>query len=103
MPRLAQTLPKYRKYRASKQAIVTLAGVDFYLSPHGTKASRILYGWLVTVGSFLNGWPVAGPLRSKPTCRSPLWNCLPGSHCLACSAVARCGFLWGLTPGLRRG
>ncbi len=48
MPLLTQTLPKYRKYRASKQAIVTLSGVDHYLGPHGTKASRILYDRLVS-------------------------------------------------------
>lgn len=36
-------LPKYRKHRRSGQAIVTLSGVDFYLGPHGTKASKRLY------------------------------------------------------------
>jgi len=33
--------PKYRKHRASKQAVVTLSGRDHYLGPHGTKASHI--------------------------------------------------------------
>ena len=32
--------PKYRKHRASGQAVVTLNGRDIYLGPHGTKASK---------------------------------------------------------------
>ena len=43
MPRLLHRNPKYRKHRASGQAIVTLSGQDFYLGPHGTKASRAEY------------------------------------------------------------
>lgn len=35
--------PKYRKHRASGQAIVTLNGRDVYLGPFGTAASRIEY------------------------------------------------------------
>lgn len=47
MPRLTNSLPKYRKHRASGQAIVTLDGRDFYLGPHGTKVSRQEYDRLV--------------------------------------------------------
>ncbi len=47
MPRLSVGVPKYRKHRASGQAIVTLAGKDFYLGPHGTKASKHEYDRLV--------------------------------------------------------
>jgi integrase len=43
MPRLTKTLPKYRKHKASGQAVVTLAGRDIYLGPHGTKASKVEY------------------------------------------------------------
>ncbi len=43
MPKLKNSLPKYRKHRASGQAVVTLKGRDFYLGPHGTKASRCEY------------------------------------------------------------
>jgi hypothetical protein len=43
MPALTNAVPKYRKHRASGQAVVTIAGVDYYLGPHGTKASRIEY------------------------------------------------------------
>lgn len=39
--------PKYRKHRASGQAIVTFNARDFYLGPYGTKASRIEYDRLV--------------------------------------------------------
>lgn len=47
MPRLKDSLPKYRKHRASGQAVVTLGGRDFYLGPHGTKASRREYDRLI--------------------------------------------------------
>ena len=40
MPRLTRANPKYRKHRASGQAVVTLDGRDRYLGPHGTNASR---------------------------------------------------------------
>ncbi len=47
MPRLVHQVPKYRKHRTSGQAVVTIAGKDHYLGPHGTKASRMLYDRLV--------------------------------------------------------
>ena len=47
MPKLTSSNPKYRKHRASGQAIVTLDGKDFYLGPHGTRASRTEYDRLV--------------------------------------------------------
>jgi integrase len=47
MPRLIKSLPKYRKHRASGQALVTLDGKDFYLGPHGTAASTRQYDRLV--------------------------------------------------------
>jgi integrase len=43
MPRLSNSLPKYRKHRASGQAVVMLNGRDFYLGPHNTKASKVEY------------------------------------------------------------
>jgi integrase len=47
MPRLSNSLPKYRRHRASGQAVVTLNGRDYYLGPHGTKASRREYDRLI--------------------------------------------------------
>ena len=47
MPRLSHTLPKYGKHRGSGQAVVNLNGRDFYLGPHGAKASRLEYDRLV--------------------------------------------------------
>lgn len=47
MPRLSHALPKYRKHRGSGQAVVTLSGREFYLGPHGTKASKIEYDRLI--------------------------------------------------------
>ena len=43
MPRLTNRNPKYRRHRASGQAIVTLNGDDVYLGPYGTRASRAEY------------------------------------------------------------
>lgn len=48
MPRLVQAVPKYRKHRASGQAIVTLNGRDHYLGPHNSRASKLEYDRLVT-------------------------------------------------------
>jgi len=47
MPRLTQSLPKYRKHRASGQAVVTLHGADHYLGPHNSRASKQLYDRLI--------------------------------------------------------
>ncbi len=47
MPKLTTSTPKYRKHRASGQAIVTLDGRDFYLGPHGTKTSHHEYDRLI--------------------------------------------------------
>ncbi|TWT35605.1 site-specific tyrosine recombinase XerC [Posidoniimonas corsicana] len=46
MPR-STAVPKYRKHRASGQAVVTLNGRDFYLGRHGTKASQAEYDRLI--------------------------------------------------------
>jgi integrase len=47
MPRLTNSIPKYRKHRASGQAFVELSGHRHYLGPHGTKASKHEYDRLV--------------------------------------------------------
>jgi integrase len=47
MPKLTHSLPKYRKHRASGQAVTTLGGKDFYLGPYGTRASKREYDRLV--------------------------------------------------------
>jgi hypothetical protein len=47
MPRLVNSTPKYRKHRASGQAVVTLGGKDHYLGPYGTMASKIEYDCLI--------------------------------------------------------
>ena len=73
MPRLTQRLPKYRKHRATGQAIVALDGRDHYLGPHGTVASKLEYDrlcrehivsggaerdelWLTVGGALIAGW-----------------------------------------------
>lgn len=47
MPRLVNTLPKYRRHRASGRAIVTLDGQDVYLGPYGSSTSKREYDRLV--------------------------------------------------------
>jgi hypothetical protein len=47
MPRLVDALLKYRKHKASGQAVVTLNGRDSYLGPHGNNASNALYERLI--------------------------------------------------------
>ena len=63
MPTLTYATPKYRLHRASGQAIVTIAGKEHYLGPHGTRASRIEYDRLV------GEWLAAGrpPHQTTPT------------------------------------
>ncbi|MEM8494357.1 MAG: site-specific integrase [Planctomycetota bacterium] len=58
MARPRKLIPSYRKHRASGQAIVTLGGRDFYLGPHGTKASKAEYDRLVAE------WLASGRSRS---------------------------------------
>jgi hypothetical protein len=48
MPRLTRSIPSYRKHRPSGQAVVTLCGRDFYLGPHGTKASKLAYDRMIS-------------------------------------------------------
>lgn len=45
MPKLSP--PKYRKHKASGQAVVTLGGKDHYLGPYGAKASKAEYDRLI--------------------------------------------------------
>lgn len=47
MPRLTHSVPKYRKHKASGQAVVTLDGQDFYLGPYDSRPSRQEYDRLV--------------------------------------------------------
>jgi integrase len=48
MPRLSQSVPKYRKHKASGQAFVEINGRRHYIGPHGTKASKLEYDRLIT-------------------------------------------------------
>ena len=58
MPNSNDRIPKYRKHRASGQAVVTLNGRDCYLGPHGTKASQIEYDRLHR--RMVGRWPPTG-------------------------------------------
>jgi hypothetical protein len=49
MPRFTKgAVPKYRKHKASGQAIVTIAGRGYYLGPYKSKASLVEYDRLIT-------------------------------------------------------
>jgi integrase len=61
MPRLVQGNPKYRRHRASGQAVVTLNGRDHYLGPYGTQASRAEYDRLIGEWLTAGRRPVSGP------------------------------------------
>ena len=54
MPKLVNSSPKYRHHRSSGQAVVTLNGVDHYLGPWQSKASKAEYDRLV------GAWLAAG-------------------------------------------
>ena len=76
MPRLVHAVPKYQKHRASGQAVVTINGRDYYLGPHGTKASKVEYDrliteWLSSGRSSSFGAPEAGHHRRRAAGRLP--------------------------------
>jgi integrase len=48
MPKLTNSVPKYRKHKATGQAFVELNGRRHYLGPHGTKVSKTEYDRLVS-------------------------------------------------------
>jgi integrase len=48
MPRLTDSVPKYRKHKGTGQAVVTINGRDYYLGPHGTRASHLEYDRLIS-------------------------------------------------------
>lgn len=60
MPKLARSVPSYRRHKQSGQAIVTLAGRDHLLGPYGSPASQEKYNRVVAE------WMVAGR-QSRPT------------------------------------
>ena len=47
MPKLVHSVPKYRRHRASGQAVVTIGAKDRYLGPYRSKASLIEYDRLI--------------------------------------------------------
>lgn len=66
MPRLAQSIPKYRKHKASGQAFVELNGQRHYLGPHGSRVSRVEYDRLT--GEWLLNGRVFRPNEAESGC-----------------------------------
>jgi integrase len=65
MPKL-NSVPKYRRHRATGQAVVTIAGRDHYLGRYGTKASEVQYDRLI--GEWIAaGRPAFGASSSELT------------------------------------
>ncbi len=64
MPWSNNHLPKYRKHRASGQAVVTLNGRDHYLGPHGTQVSKRKYDCLIGEWLQNNRNPIFAPTDS---------------------------------------
>ncbi len=54
MPKLKNSVPKYRKHRASGQAVVTLSGVDHCVGV----VPAITFAFTVRPPSMVNGPPV---------------------------------------------
>jgi integrase len=65
MPRLSRSVPRYRKHRASGQAIVVLCGQCFYLGPHGTKASKLEYDRLIAEWLARGRRPLTDPVEES--------------------------------------
>src|SRR4051812_31110634 len=63
MPRLAQSVPKYRKHKASGQAFVELNGRRHYLGPHGSKTSRDEYDR--RIGEWLQNGRATKPVNGE--------------------------------------
>jgi integrase len=63
MPSLVNAVPKYRKHKASGQAVVTIGGVDHYLGPFSSKASRIEYDRVI--GEWITSGRPASVARSN--------------------------------------
>jgi hypothetical protein len=59
MPKLIRRLPSYRLHKATGCAVVTLAGRDHYLGPHGTPESLDAYKRLISE------WTAAGLAASS--------------------------------------
>jgi hypothetical protein len=77
------SLPKYRKHRASGQAVVTLCGVDHYLGPHGTRASKSEYDRLIAEGrvvKILSRTKNARKQRFQPLDGQPTSEVGPARH-----------------------
>jgi hypothetical protein len=64
MPRLVNSVPRYRKHRASGPAIV-ISGRDHYLGPYGTKASHIEYDRLIAEWLASGRRPLNAPMAVR--------------------------------------
>jgi integrase len=96
MPRLINSVPKYRRHRGSNQAVVNLNGRDYYLGPHGSKASRIEYDRLI------GEWLAAGrnPLHVTETELTVVELCARYWK-FAKTYYCRGGRDTGVTPGIK--
>ena len=47
MPTLKDSVPRYRKHKATGQAVVTIQGKDHYLGQYKSRASKLEYDRLI--------------------------------------------------------
>src|SRR5690606_7061094 len=115
MPRLVSQTPKYRKHRASGQAVVELGGRVHYLGPYGSRVSRHEYDRLV-MEWLANGrfsLPTNEPCSISVTELCQRYRKFAKSYyrkdgkptCLAAakSAIRRTRIVYGKTPALEFG
>jgi hypothetical protein len=59
MPKLSQIVPRYRRHKATGQAVIRLQGRDIYLGKYGSAASKGAYSRFVAAWSTDGGQLVA--------------------------------------------
>lgn len=94
-------VPKYRRHKASGQAVVTLAGRDFYLGAYGSPASRAEYKRLI--GEYLAGHGAPPRTTGAAAAGAKLIAFLVDAYWMHCKATYP-GATWKGTmkPALRR-
>ena len=74
MPCLAASVPKYRKHKASGQAIVELHGRRYYLGTYGTQASKTEYDRLIAEWLARGRHPAPAVSRELTVCQIAAWR-----------------------------
>lgn len=97
MPKLTNSVPKYRHHKRSGQAVVTLRGRDVYLGPYNTKASKLKYDRVIAE------WLAAGrPTTSAQNlCEVTVTELIAAYWKFAQSYYVKDGQPTGAIPGIK--